>query len=209
MRLYIVTLEEMKREVGLEDEEDDRTLTLWMEGLQERIDNFLNRTLLRAAAATEYHDGGERFIYTKHWPVESVASIDIARDKDWANGTTLDADATDYLVNEARGKISYGMGTNLWPAGFQSIRTILAGGFVASEDTPGSGQTAMPGWARRSMVIQAGFEYRNKGDMGITQTNANGATKQIGAGVALSLKGKTLLGEVEQTLQPHRRIFSF
>ena len=181
--LYIATLEEMKSEVGIEDEVEDSVLTIWLEGLQDRIDDFLSRTLLRIVDETEYHDGGERFIYTKHWPIEDVSSIVIAHDQDWDNGTVLDSPVPDYLVNEKRGKISYATGTNNWPGGFQNVRTILTGGYVACDANVGSGQTAMPDWARRAMFMQCGFEWRNRETLGITQISAGGAAKQVLAGL--------------------------
>ena len=206
MSLYIVTLAEMKAELGIDDTDDDSVLTEWMEGLQGRFDEFLERTLLRSASETEILDGGSRFIYTKRWPIESVTSIHIASDQDWDNGTVLDATVPDYLIDQDRGKISYGVGTYQWPDGFQNIRVIYAGGYVACDGSPTGDQTAMPDAIRRAFFMQSGYEWRNRHTLGITQISASGAAKQVGAGVALDLKGKTLMPEVEQTLMPFKRV---
>ena len=50
--------------------------------------------------------------------------------------------------------------------------------------------------------MQVGFEWRNKENLGVTQIAQNGVSVQTGAGVALALKGMTLMPEVEQALLP-------
>jgi hypothetical protein len=206
MSLYILTLDEMKEALGIRDAQDDQALTIWMEGVQDRFDDYLQRKLLRSASETELHDGGERFLWLSRWPVESIASIDVDDEQVWDADSLLESD--EFRANLARGKVSYGLdGTVPWPAGHQNIRVIYAGGFAACDGTVGTGQTAMPAWARRAMLLQSS-EWRNRERWGVSQISGQGVSVQFGAGVALAMKGMTLLPEVEQTLLPHKRMLA-
>ena len=206
MSVYIVTLAEAKADLEIEDSVDDAVLTEWLEGLQGRLDGFCRRKFLYAENEEEIFDGGERFLYVDHFPIESIASIYIAADQDWTNGTLLDPDDADYLYNVKRGKISYGTGSYLWPTGWQSIRVTYTGGFVKSDGSACTGVDAAELDAlRRAMFMQAGFEWRNRKILGVGQLSASGGSIQTTPGVALSLKGMTLLPEVEQTLLPFKR----
>ena len=51
---------------------------------------------------------------------------------------------------------------------------------------------------RRAMYMQAGFEWRQRKNLGVNQMNA--------AGIAMNIAPAKLLPEVEQTLMPLRRI---
>ena len=53
--------------------------------------------------------------------------------------------------------------------------------------------------------MQANFEWRNRKTLGINQVSQSGASIQQGAQVSLALKQRTLLPEVETTLQPFVR----
>jgi len=199
MSLYIVTLTEMKAELGLTGTGDDIVLTEWIEGLQARFDEHLNRTLLRSGSAEEIFDGGVTMLRPKRYPIESVAEIVIDGDQDWGDANSILA-SDDYLVDKGRGQIFFGHGDDRWPTGRQCIRLTYAGGYVGTGTSPGTGQTAMPDAIRRAMFMQLGFEWRNRTTLGIAQVSADGSSKQAGADVALALQNRSLMSEVEQTL---------
>lgn len=198
MSLYIVTLAEMKAELGLTDTTDDAVLTRWMNGLQDRFDSHLERTLLRAADVEEIHDGHGTWLFTKNFPVESVASVHISPDQTWDSSTLIDA--TQYVVNKPRGRLQL-IGTGFgafWPEGQQNIRVVYTGGYVACDGTPSATQTAMPEAIRRAFFLQLGFEWRNRTKLGVKSFGAQGVNVQVA--------DAELLPEVKQALAPFRRI---
>jgi hypothetical protein len=197
MSLYIVTLAEMKQDLGITDTQDDAALTLWLEGLQGRFDDYLSRVLLRSDRV-EIHDGGESFLYLKAFPVESIATVHIDYDQEWPADSLLPA--SEYRLRGDRGLVTFGSYGPLmaWPEGFQNIRVAYTGGFVATGDTPASGQTAMPAAIRRCFFMQAGFEWRNRTNLGKESVSAQGAS--------VALAPAQLLPEVKDGLQPYRRI---
>lgn len=196
MSLWLVTLAELKAELGITDTTDDAVLTEWIEGLQARFDTTLERTLARAASATEYFDGGEKWLLLRRFPVESIASIYVDADAVWGADTLLDSD--DYRLDAVRGRVAYGAGENLWPRGFYHIKVTYAGGYVAAGDTPGAGQTAMPDDLRRAAFLQLGFEWRNRLNLGKQSVSQQGA--------AVSLAPAALLSEVRAILDTYRRV---
>ena len=207
MSLYINTLVEMKAGLGIDDSVDDAVLTAWLEGLEGRIDMFCRRILLQETSRVEIHNGGETSLFVMAWPLETVSEVVIDGDQDWDNANSV-LDSDDYLVNHRRGSILYGRGSSRWPEGALSIRVTYTGGLVAADGTAASSyvESSHLRSLKRAFMMQGEFEWRNRETLGITQISAGGVAKQVGAGVALALKGKTLLPEVEQTLAPLVRI---
>lgn len=200
MSVNIVTLAEMKAMLGIEDTDNDAILTDWMEGIEGRFDEHCKRVFARSASVTQVFDGGARSLRVKRYPIESISSVTIASDQDWATGTVLESD--DYRYKGERGLVYYGTGEYAWPAGIQTIRIVYAGGYVAAGTTPGTGQTAMPEAVRRAMFLQGGWEWRNRTTLGSATVSAQGVTIQQGAQVALAILGRTLLPDVQATLEP-------
>lgn len=196
MSLFILQLEEMKRELGITDSKDDAALTLWLEGLQVKFESHCERDFLRSTSVTEYFDGDVTSLLLRRYPVESIASIHIDVDQDWDDDNLLDSD-DDYLLQPNRGKIFYGRGNTKWPEGRQHIRVVYTGGYVAAGQAVGAGQTAMPDDLRRAMLLQAGFEWRNRLQLGRESVSGQGAT--------VSLAPAELLPEVKAILSLYRR----
>lgn len=198
MSLYIVTLAEMKAELGLTDTADDALLTNWMNGLQGRFELFCNRKFLRAADIVEVHDGGESFLYLSAFPVEAVSKVCIDPSGRFGDETILSFDR--WRFNAQRGLVAYGpvpggfsygaspsgllpwpvgSGTMPWPDGFQNIQITYTGGYVACDGTPAAGQTAMPESLRRAFVMQLGYEFRNRLNLGKHSVAMQGQSVQI------------------------------
>ena len=196
MSLYIVTLAEMKAELGLGDTTDDAVLTRWMNGLQGRFDDECGRALLRGADIEEIHDGGESWLFLARFPVESIASVHVAADQDWSDVNKLSA--SDYILNKPRGRLMPAGIGDKWPEGAQNIRVVYAGGFVACDGVVGAGQSAMPETIRRAFFIQAGFEWRNRLELGKASVSMQGQSVQLAEA--------KLLPEVRDALATYRRI---
>jgi hypothetical protein len=192
----IVTLSEMKAELGIADAADDAALTQFMAALDGRFDSFLHRSLARGAGVIEYFDGGGRMLLLDRFPVESVASVNVSAVSDWSDATLLDA--ADYRLNKLRGRIVYGARqsprdeSEPWPSGVQNIRVVYTGGFVSAGEIPAAGQAAMPQEIRGAYFMQAGFEWRNRTHLGQASVSAQGAS--------VALAPARLLPEVQDIL---------
>jgi hypothetical protein len=196
MSLYICTLAEIKTYLEITDTTDDTLLTLIAEGVQGRFDRECNRTFLKGDY-TETFDGGAMWLLLDAYPVVSIASVSIG-------GTALASDG--YTLNAKRGRLGYGDGDSRWPEQMQSIDVAYTGGYVAAGDTPGTDETAMPEALRRALLLQVGFDYRNRKTMGIAQVSSGGVSMQQGSQPSLALKMQTLLPEVVSTLNTFRRM---
>lgn len=204
--LFMVTLLEMKENLGIEDSMDDAVLERWLVGLQSRIEDHCRRKFARVVDQVETLNGGHPFLFLDRWPLESVASVHVSDAQEWDAGSLLDAASvrTDFI----RGKMMYGTNPNgsLWPRGFQNIRVQYTGGFVAAGETVEAGQFEMDDSLRRAVMMQGEFEWRNRKVLGVGQMSAQGVSISAKPSVALSLKGKTFMPEVGTTLAPLRRI---
>jgi hypothetical protein len=193
--LYIATLAEIKADLGISDSTDDAALTRLAEVIQGRFDALCQRVFLRTASAVEYFDGGERILLLEHWPVESVA-VYLDADRAFAAASLLAA--TEYTLNAARGRLHYGDGSVAWPDyGRQTIKVVVTGGYVAAGSSPSAGQLAMPEGVRRALLLQVGFEWRNRRNLGQQSVSAQGAN--------VSLAPADLLPDAKAALAPFRR----
>lgn len=195
MSVYIQTLDEAKADLGITDTADNAVLTDCMESLQGRIEEHLQRTLLRGTY-TEVHDGGVRALQVKAIPIESIASIHISSDQTWDADTLLDS--SDYRYKADRGLIWYGDGTYQWTAGVQNIRVVYVGAYVAAGSNPSGVQLAMPEAIRDAFRLQLGFEWRNRRTLGQQSVSMNGQ--------AVSLAPAKWLPAAEAALQPYARV---
>jgi len=191
-------------------------LTEWLAGLQGRFEDYCNRKFARTADVVEDFNGGESLLFLSTFPVETASEVRLDASRQFGDNTKLAAE--NILLNNARGTVAYGAwpsgGTygsapygvalmptqgalTKWPEGFQNIRVKYTGGFVADGDTVAAGQTAMPEGLRRAFRMQAGFEWRNRLNLGKTNVNAGKTSAQISAA--------EFLPEVENGLTLYRR----
>lgn len=186
--LYIATLAEAKADLEITDPQDDAALTRWMETLQGRFDAHLQRTLLRGVNVTEYFNGGGTRIWLERSPVESVASVHVDNDRAWG-ADTVKIENTDFKVDYSKGSISYGiLGATEFADGSQNIRVIYTGGYAAG---------AVPEGIRGAFLIQLGYEWRNRRDLGRQGLSAQGAN--------LTLAPADLLPLVKNALASFKR----
>lgn len=194
--ITLVTLSEMKAELGLTDTTDDAVLTGLITRLEGRFDDHCRRAFAREAAVVEYFDGGQFSLYLRHWPIESVASVHISADQEWTDETLLPA--TDYRIYTERGRIGYCRGAIAWPAGVRNIRAIYTGGYAAPGVTPPAGEFAVPEALRGLFVMQCAYEFRNRLHLGEQSVSAQGAS--------VSMAPADFLPAVKAGLIPYMRL---
>jgi hypothetical protein len=179
--LYIATLEDIKSALGITDTVDDYILTAVMEGLQTRFDSHLKRLLIRAENVVELFDGDVTFLRPKHWPLESVASVQVSAEQDWS----VDPDE-EWVAHLERGKIYRNTTKTKWPDGVQNIRVVYTGGYAAGN---------IPQDICRAFATQMSFEWRNRKNLGNTSISAQG--------VNVNMAPAKFLPEVEACLLPY------
>lgn len=196
--LYIATLDEIKKALGITDNDDNDVLTRHLTGLQGRFDQQCHRRFLYGSQ-TELFDGAVTALEVERWPIDSVASVHEDLDQEWDADSLLDAD--DYRVNKPRGLIYYDPGEGLlkWPTGMQNIRVIYTGGFVKTTGAvaPGVDDADLDS-LRRAFFMQAEFEWRNRKNLGNSSISASG--------VNISLAPAKFLPEVESVLSAFARV---
>ena len=192
----------MKRELDLTDNRDDGLLTQWMEGLQTRFESRCRRGLQWVENTEEIHDGGESTIYLKRYPVSDLVSVHVSGEQVWDTATLTDEAA--YRANMERGLVQFRWGC--WPQDWNNVRVVYSGGYVPVWTNAAGDQSPMPEDIRRGFVMQLGFEWRNRTNLGKGQVSAGGNTVNFGPTTPLNMKGMTLLPEVENILQPYRRL---
>jgi len=97
--LYIFSLDETKQVLGIDDQQDDELLAIWLEAIQGRLNTHCNRNFLAESAIEEIFDGGESVLAVQQWPIASVTSVHIDADQEWDSTTLLDSD--DYILHAA------------------------------------------------------------------------------------------------------------
>ena len=194
MSAYIVTLDELKAELGIPDAKDDGELLRLIEGLQGRFEDRAGRRFLRAED-TEYFDGGVTSLFVRRFPIErGSVSVWVDADQVWGDAD-LYTETEDYSVHVGRGRIVHLGGK--WPLIVQGIKVTYTGGYVPAGEAVGEEQTPMPDGLRGIFLLQAAFEWRNRTNLGKSSMGAGG--------VSINLAPAALLPEVATTLEMYRR----
>ena len=183
----IVTVAEMKAELGIADANDDTLIERLVKGLQARFETACDRVFDRAADVIEEFREGGYLLLVRRFPIEVVSEVTIADEPL--------AEFDDYLVFERRGQIR--RVSQPWPDSL-TVEVTYSGGYAGAGTTPGAGQLAMPEDLRRAMFIQGGYEWRNRQNLGRAQVSAQGQS--------VALAPAKLLPEVEDILRPLKRI---
>lgn len=138
---------------------------------------------------TEYHDGGQQFIYTRYFPIISVTSIHDDDDRDYDATTLLDTD--EYYIDQNDGRCIYSdMGT--FTAGDQNLKVVYTAGWESETTTPDDIQ--------RAALIQFRHEH-------LRTSASNG----VGAfGTRPTIEGESdLLPQVRELLRRWRRVMPY
>ena len=197
MSLYLSTLFKAKADLGLADTTDDAILTQWMEGLQGRIADYCQREFLRQENRVDLLTGeGGSLLLLPVFPIETIVSVKMDSDRDFDNTAALVEDM-DFVVRASRG-ILVTTPDWRWPEAPNCIQVVYTAGYVAAGSSPAAGQLEVPAGLQGVFLLQLGFEWRNRLNLGKSQVNAQG--------VSVNLATAEFLPAVRDGLAPYRRI---
>ena len=189
----IVTLAELKAELGITDTGDDAALGQLINALQGRFEDHCSRRF-DLAERTERYNGGTHFINLHAYPVTLVIEAKhVAPD----GSETVYAQGEDFYLANVRGRIISDVRVP-FPEGVENMCVRYLGGFVSAGTTPKAGEYTMPEGLRRVLLMQAAYEWRNHANLGLASVNAQGSS--------ISLSPAALLPEVRDGLAEYRRL---
>lgn len=105
------------------------------------IENYLGRQIITRGSITEYHSfhTADSDLYTRQWPIISVASVHEDLDRVYGSGDLLTVN-TDYIVVNPIGKlqriISSTGGEQSWLNGFRAIKVVYQAGYADRDAVP-------------------------------------------------------------------------
>lgn len=201
----LCTLAQLKARMGVAVSDDDALLTAIITGVSARLARACGRQTpdgapcLEKTSVTEVLsaiDNDQRVLMLRAFPVVSITSIKEGLYNDFSDSDALVA-GTSYHVELARG-ILHRIG-GAWLRGPQTVQAIYVGGYTAAGDTPGAGETALPGDLVDAAVQQCQYLASRRDEMGATGIDAG-----QGGGVTWASAYK-LLPDVAAVCETFRR----
>ncbi|MFA5252839.1 MAG: hypothetical protein WC454_09695 [Phycisphaerae bacterium] len=193
----ICTLADVKDRLGISSTEDDILINRIITGLEAVFDNHtLRKLILNSADETIYSTGRSRRIILPRYPIVSITSIKESIDYDFDNADALIANS-DYRLLSGGGML-YKI-TGNWYQNEDSIQIIYRGGYVAANQIPAAGQTAMPADLREAAIEQTSFIFKRRMDIGLSAVSGEG-------GSINKFSDMELLPMVRQILDMYKRI---
>ena len=136
-----------------------------LDGVTAALERHCNRVFMRNAARTDYLTGdGGNVLSLPLLPIESITSVKIASDRDFASVDALTAE-DDYRHDPDSGLLWYQPGN--WPKYRRGIQVVYVGGYVHPDDSPTGVQVALPYDLTAAAIQQAVYEYNNRSRHGI------------------------------------------
>lgn len=170
----ICTLADVKDRLGISSTEDDILINRIITGLEAVFDNHtLRKLILNSADETIYWTGSCSRIILPRYPIVSITSIKEASYYDFDNATALIANS-DYRLLSGN-EMLYKIGSP-WCRYEDSIQIIYKGGYVAANQIPAAGQTAMPADLREAAIEQTSFIYKRRMDIGLSAVSGEGGS---------------------------------
>ena len=147
--MALLTLDDLKVELGLEDASEDRRAQSILTGVLSALDEGTNRTWEKGAR-TEYYNAraGQDRIFLKNRPVDSALSFALYDDPDWQWPASTLIPAADYRVDYEKGIVYYGA---WFSEGKQSVKVIYTAGYSS---------TTLPSKVRAIIVRQAAVWFK-------------------------------------------------
>lgn len=179
----LTTLDRVKRLIGAQPDDvaADGVLAQLITAVSAETEQALDRRTQSGVARTEYFSPrwGQRIFPLNAWPNASVTSVVEAYDRDYDNGTTLEAES--YVVDD--------MGClhiDGWTCGggVRTLRVIHTGGMAA---TPSAFAIAYPDLAS-AVDHQIVFLYRKKDALGLSFLSMQGTSASFGVGERLEFQ---------------------
>ncbi len=180
--MSLCVLADVKALLGIAvlDTEHDAVLNKQIAGVAAQLARAAGRihneipVLEKTAGLVQYFspDPRTRLIWLAAYPVISITEI-----KEAAFGGFDDVDALveneSYQILEPRGQLTR---IGFWLPGVQTVRVTYNGGYAAAGDTPGTGETALPGDVVSKAIKQVAFYFRRRSQLGVTSAGVQGGS---------------------------------
>jgi hypothetical protein len=163
-------------ELGEADTQYDALLTGLLMAVSGRFETGCRRSLGRGENIVEILDGGRNSISLSRYPIESISEVVESRYQDWTNGYVLTENQN--FVADKKSGLLYRENFR-WGVGPQSVRVTYTGGYVLPGETATTGQMELPAEIQFAILEQCRFEWKRRGDLGITSAGAGGGSWQV------------------------------
>jgi hypothetical protein len=190
----LVTVAACKTYLQKTDSTHDSLLEIIVEGVTEKFNGYVGRTLGLKTDTTYYLDGnGKTNLFLPRYPVVSIETVTDDDDE------LTEGQDEDYILSERDGILK--RLTGVWTYGPEEVElTNYIAGYVVQDGTPGTGQTALPGDIKLAALMQVAADFQTylKRDWGeASRTFPDGS-------VSKAAEPDALLAEVRKTLDRYR-----
>ncbi|MDZ4324747.1 MAG: hypothetical protein U1A73_06980 [Pseudomonas sp.] len=118
-----------------------------------------------------YAPVGVSTVWVRHPPISTAPAVQLFDDPLRAYGADTLVAAADYIVEAREGRIELDQKYFSW--GLQNVKIVYTGGFLTADGV--SAELRYPA-LQRACVIQAGFEYQRRAELGLTGRSLEGGS---------------------------------
>lgn len=125
----LIELEDFKNHIGLDSNDDDEILTVYIEGVGDFLRQYLGRVLEQETNITEYLNGNDikDKIFLANYPVTALTSLQY-NSGTWGTPVWTNFDTDDYTMDGDTGIIY----CDCMYAGFRNIKVVYTAGYTAN-----------------------------------------------------------------------------
>jgi uncharacterized phiE125 gp8 family phage protein len=168
---YLTTRAKAKAYMKKTDTTDDTLMTALVAAASKRIQNYLNREVIQATYTNEIYDGtGSQDLFTKQYPIVSVASIKLYDPISNTDQYTYVVN-TDYYLHADGEKILMWAG---WRKGLQKYKITYVAGYAVSGET-----SAVPEDIELACNMLVAFYFNNIGKQNIESWRAGSYSETL------------------------------
>lgn len=191
----LTLLATIKTRLGISDTDDDAHLTGLAEIVHLRFDQFCNRNLEHADAATYEVRADATAILLPRYPVSAaITQWDLKSNE--PDGWETEAATPDHLLDRDSGvvRLAAPLGTDR-----QRLRLTYAGGYILPGDTAGAGETDLPDAIQELALQQTLYLHRHREKLGLASVSTDRGSMTYHTNF-------DLIPEVQEALRPYQRL---
>lgn len=160
----LTTYTAVQTRLGLTGTTSKTVIEQIIDGVTDQFAKFLKRPIFRSATRTDLLTGDwSNVLQLTMFPVESITSVKVAADVDFASATALTAN-DDYRFEPESGLLF--READVWPKYRRGIQVIYVAGYVHPDDTPTGDNVALPDDIISAAIQQTVWEYNQRKSYG-------------------------------------------